>query len=59
MVYLHSPARRKYTFVGIDPGTTIGIAMIDLEGKLIEVLNSKNYSFSDAISWIIISRGKS
>ncbi len=50
---VYSPERRKYAFVGIDPGTTIGEAMIDLEGKPIEVFSSKNYSLSDAIEKII------
>jgi len=49
----YSPARRKYTIVGIDPGTTIGVAIIDLEGKPIEVFSSKNYSCSDVIERII------
>ncbi len=53
MAYSHSPARRKYTFVGIDPGTTIGVAIIDLEGKTMEVFSSKNYSCSDVIERII------
>jgi len=53
----YSPVRRKYTIVGIDPGTTLGVAIIDLEGKPIEVFSAKNYSVSDAISWII-ARGK-
>ena len=46
-------ARRKYTIVGIDPGTTMGIAIIDLNGKPIEVFSAKNYSISDAIARII------
>ena len=52
----YSAVRRKYTFVGIDPGTTVGVAIIDLDGKPIEVFSSKNYSFSDVIERII-SRG--
>ncbi|MGB2728063.1 MAG: DUF460 domain-containing protein [Halobacteriota archaeon] len=51
MAYSH--VRRRYTIVGIDPGTTIGVAMLDLEGKPIEVFSSKNYSVSDAIARII------
>ncbi len=47
---------RRYIIVGIDPGTTIGVAIIDLEGKPIEVFSSKNYSCSDVIERII-SRG--
>ena len=48
--------RHRYTIVGIDPGTTLGLAMLDLEGKPIEVFSSKNYSIADAIRRII-SRG--
>ena len=47
---------RRYIIVGIDPGTTIGVAIIDLKGKPIEVFSSKNYSCSDVIERII-SRG--
>ncbi len=53
MAYSHSPARREYTFVGIDPGTTIGVAIIDLEGNPIDVFSSKNYSCSDVVERII------
>ncbi len=53
----YSSVRRKYTIVGIDPGTTIGVAIIDLNGNAIEVFSSKNYSVSDAIARII-SLGK-
>ncbi|RLG31651.1 hypothetical protein DRN97_09155 [Methanosarcinales archaeon] len=53
MAYSHSPTERKYTIVGIDPGTTIGVAIIDLEGRPIEVFSSKNYSCSDVIESII------
>jgi len=52
-----SHARRRYTIVGIDPGTTVGIAMIDLRGKPVEVFSAKNYSISDAIAWIA-ARGR-
>ena len=52
-----SHARRRYTIVGLDPGTTMGIAMIDLKGKPIDVFSAKNYSISDAIARIA-SRGR-
>jgi predicted RNase H-like nuclease (RuvC/YqgF family) len=48
-----SPAHRTYTIVGIDPGTTMGIAIIDLTGNLIEVFSAKHYSISDAVERII------
>ena len=53
----HTPDRRKYTIVGIDPGTTVGVAMLDLDGNTVDVFSSKNYSVSDTIR-LIISRGK-
>ncbi|MBA5942398.1 MAG: DUF460 domain-containing protein, partial [Methanophagales archaeon] len=46
-------AERRYTIVGIDPGTTIGLAIIDLDGKAVEVFSAKNYPISAAIAWII------
>ncbi|MBE0515773.1 MAG: DUF460 domain-containing protein [Methanophagales archaeon] len=52
-----SHATRNYTIVGIDPGTTIGVAIIDLNGTPVEVFSSKNYSIADTITRII-SRGK-
>ncbi len=52
-----SHAKRDYTIVGIDPGTTIGVAIIDLNGNPVEVFSSKNYSIADTITRII-SRGK-
>ena len=55
MAYSH--AKRQYTIVGIDPGTTIGVAIIDLNGKPVEVFSSKNLSVADTITRII-SRGK-
>jgi len=53
----HTSDRRKYTIVGIDPGTTVGLAMLDLDGNTVDVFSSKNYSVSDTIRRII-SRGK-
>ena len=53
----YSPAQRRYTIVGIDPGTTIGVAILDLNGKPIEVFSSKNLSIADTITRII-ARGK-
>ncbi|HEX59606.1 MAG TPA: DUF460 domain-containing protein [Methanomicrobia archaeon] len=40
---------RKYTIVGIDPGTTIGVAVLDLDGNLLWLHSSKNYLLSDII----------
>ena len=53
----YSSIKRSYTIVGIDPGTTIGVAMLDLDGRPIDVFSSKNYSVSDVVARII-SLGK-
>jgi len=55
MAYPH--ARRIYTIVGIDPGTTVGIAILDLDGNPVDVFSAKNYSLSDAVARII-ARGR-
>lgn len=47
---------KKLLIVGIDPGTTIGYSILDLEGNLIEIGSEKNLSFSSLIS-IIINQG--
>ncbi|RZN37871.1 MAG: DUF460 domain-containing protein [Methanophagales archaeon ANME-1-THS] len=53
----YSPPPRSYTIVGIDPGTTVGVAIIDLNGNPIEIFSSKNLSVADTITRII-ARGK-
>lgn len=50
-------ARPKYLIVGIDPGTTIGIAVIDLNGELIKVQSSRQMTMADVIE-LIWSLGK-
>ena len=47
----------RYTIVGVDPGTTVGVAILDLNGKLLSVFSSKNCTFSSLINRII-SYGK-
>ncbi len=39
----------KHIIVGVDPGTTVGIAVLDLEGNIIEVESGKNLSVADVI----------
>ncbi|MBU0615484.1 MAG: DUF460 domain-containing protein [Nanoarchaeota archaeon] len=39
--------------IGIDPGTTIGYAVLDLDGKLIDSGSKKHMEFSELISRII------
>lgn len=46
-----------YTIVGIDPGMTTAVAVIDLNGNLIDVKSKKGWSPSDVIEFIT-STGK-
>ncbi|MEM7816088.1 MAG: DUF460 domain-containing protein [Candidatus Aenigmatarchaeota archaeon] len=46
----------KPVIVGIDPGTTTGIAVFDLDGKLLLIKSGKNLSRSD-ISRIVSEEG--
>ncbi len=41
--------RPRYLIVGIDPGTTIGIAAVDLEGNLVHLISSRQMTMSDVI----------
>ncbi|HPS91253.1 MAG TPA: DUF460 domain-containing protein [Methanothrix sp.] len=50
--------RRGYIIVGLDPGTTTGIAAINLRGELVDLISSRAMSSSDAIEWIA-ARGRS
>lgn len=47
---------RKNLIVGIDPGTTAGVALINLSGKLIDVKSGKNLGKRELTEYII-SRG--
>ncbi len=44
---------RKLLIVGIDPGTTIGYAVLDIEGNLLQVESSKQFDLNFLISEII------
>jgi predicted RNase H-like nuclease (RuvC/YqgF family) len=49
--------RRGYIIVGLDPGTTTGIAALTLGGDLIDIISAREMSSSDVIEWIA-ARGK-
>jgi predicted RNase H-like nuclease (RuvC/YqgF family) len=49
--------RRGYIIVGLDPGTTTGIAALNLQGELIDLISARAMSPADAIEWIA-ARGK-
>jgi len=38
--------------VGIDPGTTTGICLLDLDGRLLNLKSAKNFSFSSILSFL-------
>jgi len=44
--------KRGYIIVGLDPGTTTGIAALNLKGELIDIISSREMSSSDVIVWI-------
>lgn len=44
--------RPRYLIVGIDPGTTVGIAALDLNGNIIQVHSSRQMSMSDVIEYL-------
>ena len=50
-------SRRSYIIVGLDPGTTTGIAALNLSGELVDLISSRAMSSSDVIEWIS-ARGK-
>ena len=48
---------RGYIIVGLDPGTTTGIAALNLSGELVDLTSSRGLSSSDVIEWIA-ARGR-
>ncbi|MDI9616557.1 MAG: DUF460 domain-containing protein [Methanothrix sp.] len=49
--------RRDYIIVGIDPGTTTGLAALNLKGELVDIVSARTMSSSDVIEWIA-ARGR-
>jgi predicted RNase H-like nuclease (RuvC/YqgF family) len=47
--YRPLPGKPRYLIVGIDPGTTIGIGAVDLDGNLVHMKSSRQMSMSDVI----------
>jgi predicted RNase H-like nuclease (RuvC/YqgF family) len=45
-------AATRYLIIGVDPGITIGLAIISLHGELIEVLSIKNTRLSEMVKII-------
>ncbi len=53
------PMKRQttYTIVGIDPGATVGVAVLDLNGNVLAVKSKKGWSYSE-VTEFILSHGK-
>lgn len=49
--------RRKFTIVGIDPGTTVGIAILSLDGELLYLKSSRGIA-PDEVVKLIAEHGK-
>jgi len=43
---------KAYTIVGVDPGTTTAVAVLDLNGRLLGVKSRKNWSAGEVIDYI-------
>ncbi|TSD09549.1 DUF460 domain-containing protein [Haloglomus irregulare] len=49
--------RRDHVLVGIDPGTTTAVAVVGLDGEVLETLSTRTADTADVIEWII-DRGR-
>ncbi len=49
--------RRDHVVVGIDPGTTTAVAIVSLEGEILDVWSSRTSDSADVIEWIV-ERGR-
>lgn len=53
MEFIPMAVEEKAVVVGIDPGTTTGVAVVDLEGRLCEVYSARSFSVKDVLSSLI------
>ncbi|UOY09616.1 DUF460 domain-containing protein [Methanonatronarchaeum sp. AMET6-2] len=44
---------RKYLFVGVDPGTTTGIGVLDFDGDVVEVCSSRDFGLNDVVEHVV------
>jgi len=49
--------RRDHVVVGIDPGTTTAVAIVSLEGDVLDIWSSRMNTTADVIEWIV-ERGR-
>jgi len=45
--------RRDHVVVGIDPGTTTAVALLDLDGSVLDVWSTRTADTAEVIEWII------
>jgi hypothetical protein len=43
---------KKHIIVGVDPGSTVGVAVLDLNGSVLGVRSRKGWTFSEVIEYI-------
>ncbi|WIV66038.1 DUF460 domain-containing protein [Natrialbaceae archaeon AArc-T1-2] len=49
--------RRDHVVVGVDPGTTTAVAIVGLDGEVLDVWSSRTSDAADVIEWIV-ERGR-
>ncbi|QIO21516.1 DUF460 domain-containing protein [Haloarcula sp. JP-L23] len=49
--------RRDHVVVGVDPGTTTAVAIVGLDGEVLDVYSSRTNDRADVVEWII-ERGR-
>jgi predicted RNase H-like nuclease (RuvC/YqgF family) len=49
--------RREHVIVGIDPGTTTAVAVLGLEGEVLDVLSTRTADTAAVVEWIV-ERGR-
>ncbi len=45
--------RRDYVIIGLDPGTTTGVAVVDIDGNVLDVISTRTADTAEIIEWII------
>lgn len=45
--------RREHVIVGVDPGTSVAVGLVDLTGSVLDVWSSRTASTDDVVEWII------
>ncbi|MEF8908429.1 MAG: DUF460 domain-containing protein, partial [Haloarculaceae archaeon] len=49
--------RRDHVLVGVDPGTTTAVAVVGLDGELLDLLSTRTADTSEVIEWVV-ERGR-